>query len=132
MCFISLKEVFILYYNCLITIDTNSQIKSPETFANIYKLYFLLNIFGYYYSSIPDKIKIINDLKDIINKNEFVSTITIIQDLITGIYNDVLKIYEDEYLKVFNETDCLIKNYYLNNDQLIKYLHYNFIYPFYK
>lgn len=132
MTLISLNETFILYYNCLISIEIDNDIKSAGTFANIYKLYFLLNIYGYYYISNPEKIKVINDLKDIINKNEFISTKLIIQDLIGGIYNDVSEIYEKEYLRVFNEMDCLIKNYYLDNKQLITYLHYNLIYPFYK
>jgi hypothetical protein len=129
---ITLREVFILHYNCLFAINDEKNIKSNETLSNIYKLYFLLNIYSYYYLNNEEKIKIINDLKDIIKRNEFSSTIIIIQELVSQIYNEIVKIYEEEYLKVFNETDCIIKNYYLNDKEISSYLHYNFIYPFYK
>ena len=114
-------DVFKLYYTYL-TFDGNT-----EEISNIYKLYFILNIYGYY-----TKTELLTSLIEILKSNEFSDDlITIIKTSLTDIYNEVLKIYEG-YLMTFNETDKIIKNLYNSQEKIHKYLNMNFIYEFYK
>ena len=95
---ISLSEVFKYYYN-----------NKTEEFNNIYKLYFILNIYSYYNNKILD---ITKNLKDI--------------------YNETKEIYR-KYIEDFNKnSNCFIKNYYINREELEDYLNFNFIYPIYE
>ena len=95
---ISLSEVFKYYYN-----------NKTEEFNNIYKLYFILNIYSYYNNKIFD-----------INKN------------LRDIYNETKEIYR-KYIEDFNKnSNCFIKNYYINREELEDYLNFNFIYPIYE
>ena len=118
---ISIEKVFKLFYNFIgneKTDDVNS----------VYKLYFLLNIYGIYSTNKELLLKLI----EIIDSDKYTEEIfKIIENLLDEILIITKEIFKD-YIKVFNETDKIIKNYYLNHEQLIKYLHINILYDIYK
>lgn len=118
---IKIEKVFKLFYNFV----GNEKI---EDINSIYKLYFLLNIYGIYSTNKELLLKLI----EIIDNDKYTEEI---YKLIETLLNDILiitkQIFKD-YINVFNETDKIIKNYYLNYQQLIKYLHINLLYDIYK
>lgn len=116
---ISIINVFKLYYNFeRNNNDTNS----------VYKLYFLLNLFGYY----SNDQKLLLDLIQIIELNNYTEEVyEQIKDIINKIY-EITKDYFNDYIRTFNEFDSIIKNYYLDYSKLSKYLYINFIYDIYK
>lgn len=112
---IELGDVFKLYYNC---ISSNYNI-----ITNVYKLYFILNIYHYY-----KKDTIIKELKTIIDTNNYTPEIIV---KIKDIYYQTDIIFK-EYVMNFINIDSVIKNYYLNLEDIKDYLHLSFIYYFYK
>jgi len=117
-----LRDVFKLFYNFI----GNQEIENSD--ITIYKLYFMLNIYSYY----NDDQTLIQTLKEIIEKGDYSEEIIkIIEDIISKILNGTKKIFKD-YISMFNEDDNIIKYYYLDDILLIRYLHINFIYKFYK
>ena len=117
---IELEDVFKLYYN------------SDEIINNIYKLYFVLNIYGYYYRDNQDKFGLIENLIEIIKTDVFNDDIIeTIKNITTLIYHNTNKIYES-YIRYFDKTDTIIKNYCQTEELIFKYLNMNFIYDFYK
>ena len=119
---ISLLEVFKLFYNFL----GNQEIDNSS--ITIYKLYFILNIYSYY----NDDQTLILSLKKIIETGVYTDDIILmIEDIITKINAKTLELFLN-YIKNFNSTDTIIKNYYRNYNQIVRYLFINFIYKFYK
>ncbi len=117
---IELEEVFRLYYT------------SDEEITNIYKLYFIINIYGYYFQDNPEKYGLIENLLEIIKIDIFnEDIIETIKNLTTNIYQITKKIYEN-YIKTFDLTDKIIKNFCQTEQLIYKYLNMNFIYEFYK
>ena len=112
---IELDDVFKLYYNC---ISSNYNI-----ITNVYKLYFILNIYHYY-----KKDAIVKELKTIIDANDYTPEIIV---KIKNIYYQTDIIFK-EYVMNFIKIDSIIKNYYLNLEDIKDYLHLSFIYYFYK
>ena len=117
---IELEDVFKLYYN------------SDESITNIYKLYFIINIYGNYYQDDKVKYELIENILEIIKidvlNDDIIETIN---NLITNIYNKTRKIYEF-YIRYFDKTDTIIKNYCQKRNLINKYLNMNFIYELYK
>ena len=117
---IELEDVFKLYYN------------SDEIITNIYKLYFIINIYGYYYRDNVEKYELIENLLEIIKidvyNNDIIETI---KTITTNIYKHSIKIYE-KYIRFFDKTDRIIKNFCQTQELIYKYLNMNFIYDFYK
>ena len=117
---IELEDVFKLYYN------------SDESITNIYKLYFIINIYGFYYQDDKDKYVLIENILEIIKIDIFNDDIIeTIKNLITIIYHKTREIYE-YYIRYFDKTDTIIKNYCQTRELINKYLNMNFIYEFYK
>jgi hypothetical protein len=117
---IELEDVFKLYYN------------SDESINNIYKLYFIINIYGFYYQDDKEKYGLIENILEIIKIDIFNDDIIeTIKNLITTIYHKTREIYE-YYIRYFDKTDKIIKNYCKTRDLINKYLNMNFIYEFYK
>jgi len=113
---IELEDVFKLYFN------------SDEEITNIYKLYFIINIYGFYNEDNEE----IKDLLEIIKIDVFNDDIIdTIKSLTTKIYHNSMGIYED-YLRFFDITDTIIKNFCQKRTLILKYLNMNFIYEFYK
>jgi len=123
---IELNDIFKLYYSYLI-LEGND-----EDISNIYKLYFIINIYGNYYKENREKYELIENLKGILelgNYNE--EMIDTIKRIIIEIYKNTNEIYE-EYIKEFDEIDKIIKNICETEEIILKYLNINFIYELYK
>jgi len=117
---IELEDVFKLYYN------------SDELINNIYKLYFIINIYGFYYQDDKEKYGLIENILEIIKIDIFNDDIIeTIKNLITIIYHKTREIYE-YYIRYFDKIDKIIKNYCKTRELINKYLNMNFIYEFYK
>jgi len=115
---ISITNVFKLYYNFEKETNTNS----------VYKLYFLLNLFGYY----KDDQQLLLELIKIIELNNYTPEVyKVIKGILEQIF-EITKGFFNDYIRIFNYVDSIIKNYYLDYAKLKKYLYINFIYDIYK
>jgi len=124
--FIELNDVFKLYYSYL-SLEGND-----ENITNIYKLYFIINIYAFYNIDKRDKYELITNLLEIIKTDVFNDDLNeSIKKIIIDIYKDTKEIYEI-YTKTFDNTDKIIKNLCQTPEAIHKYLHINFIYDFYK
>jgi len=124
--FIELNDVFKLYYSYL-SLEGND-----ENITNIYKLYFIINIYAFYNIDKKDKYEFIVNLLEIIKTDVFNDDLNeSIKKIIIDIYKDTKEIYEI-YTKTFDNTDKIIKNLCQTPEAIHKYLHINFVYNFYK
>lgn len=117
-----LTEVLKLFFNFV----GNQDFEASS--ITIYKLYFVLNIYGFYNKDQTLTLA----LKKIIENNKYTDDIIlIIKDIISKIMTQTKELFK-EYVSSFNEADTIIKNYLANRKLVEKYLFINFIYPFYK
>lgn len=117
-----LLDVFKLFYNFVAIKDFDN------SYMTIYKLFFMLNSYGYY----NEDQTLILKLKEIIERGIYTDEIIeIIKNTLSIIKERTQQIF-NEYIKVFNDTDKIIKNYYKTNNEIVKYLAINFFYNFFK
>jgi hypothetical protein len=117
-----LTEVLKLFFNFV----GNQDFEASS--ITIYKLYFVLNIYGFYNKDQTLTLA----LKKIIENNKYTNDIIlIIKDIISKIMTQTKELFL-EYVSSFNEADTIIKNYLANRKLVERYLFINFIYPFYK
>jgi len=117
-----LLDIFKLFYNFVAIKDFDN------SYMTIYKLFFMLNSYGYYNQ---DQTLILK-LQEIIERGIYTDEIIeIIKNTLSIIKERTQQIF-NEYINVFNETDKIIKYYYKTNDEIIKYLTINFYYNFFK
>jgi hypothetical protein len=117
-----LTEVLKLFFNFV----GNQDFEASS--ITIYKLYFVLNIYGFYNKDQTLTLA----LKKIIENNKYTDDIIlIIKDIISKIMTQTKELFL-EYVSSFNEADTIIKNYLANRKLVERYLFINFIYPFYK
>ena len=132
--FISLIDVYKLYYNCISFKDGHliftSILNINEKYI-IYLFYLFFNAYAYYFKDDINKHQLIKQLKNIIDDNKYTEAILkSISKLLNDIFTILFQLF-NEYVKDFYETDTIIKNYYTDKKQILYYLFINFLYPFY-